>query len=123
MWYGKAGELDGARDTLSVDERIAGETLNHNSLGAEHVPGCQVSIRGAARYRYRVARGVDYLAVPAIAGTLPAQVPNIVRQGGDNEVQPIVLGYISAQAESAQDVLSHQSYQRGVLRIVIKRIA
>src|SRR5579863_9441915 len=99
------------------------KTLYHNSLGAKHVIRRQVGVRGAARYDDRMAFSVDHLSVHAIARAHPTQVTDVVCQGSDNEVQPIVLGHISVQTEPAQDVLGHESYQSGMLRVVIKSIA
>ena len=119
----KAGQFDGTRDTLAVDQGIILEAFAHNDLRAKDVVGRQVRVGSTAGQRNRVSRLVNDLPLARIAFADIAQIPDIVREGRDNEVQPVFRRDVPSQSKAAQDVLCDLSHQGGVLRIVIQRIA
>src|SRR4051812_15270419 len=121
-WHWEARELDGTRNALPVDKMMMCETVEHGSLGTIHMVGCKVGVRCTARNGNRIASRVDHLLFGAITSTNPAQIPDVVCECSDDEMQPIILGHVAGKAQSTQDVLRNQSYQRSMFGIVIKGV-
>ena len=82
------GQLDGPAQPLDIKGRDRGAAAADEELGALDMPGRQEGVRGTARCRYRVAGVIDDIASVAVAWADPAQVADVVQQGGDREMEP-----------------------------------
>ena len=70
----------------------------------------------------RVAGGVDHVAALAVARADPAQIADVVQQGGGGEVQPVARADRLGHDAAAQDRLADIGDEQGVQDVVVDRV-
>src|SRR5215472_18653669 len=119
----EAGEVDSVCDALLVDESHGCKTLSDHDLSSLYVIGHQKGIGRPAWRGYRIAGGIDYEMLGGITSADPSHIADVVGQRGENGMSPIAGSDDPLKTASAQYVLNTQGNQRGVLAIVIERVA
>ena len=87
------------------------------------MPRREEGVGGAAWRRNGLARGVDHIGIPTISPADTPYVTDIVHQGCQGEMQPVLRGNVAAETLAAQDVLTDKRDHGGMLGRVIERIA
>ena len=85
--------------------------------------GRQRRIGRAALQRHRRAAVIDHEAVGLVARARAAHVADVVHDQGQREMQPVGRLQRLPQQAPAQDGLAHEGRQRGVIGVVVERIA
>src|SRR5215475_12585015 len=66
------------------------ETLAHEQLGSSDMIGRQCSVRRSLRHAHRIASQISDIATIPVTTANAANIPDVVAQKRDDEMQPIV---------------------------------
>ena len=101
----KTSQLNGTGDPLSIDELMRAEPLPHGQFGPFNVIWSQIRIRGPTRQHRRVAIRVYDIAAVVIATANPANIADVMCEGGEDGVQPVLRRDGLPQQSATKDIL------------------
>src|SRR5215510_14064171 len=126
LGYRKSGMLNICFDLTAVDlaKPNLTETLAHEQLGSSDMIGRQCSVRRSLRHAHRIASQISDIATVPVTTANAANIPDVVAQKRDDEMQPIVWrDAANADVPAAQNLLPDQRDHNGVIYIMVGRIA
>ena len=85
--------------------------------------GQQPRVGGAPRQRHLAPVRIDDVAVLVVGQEQAADIADVVGQAGDDDVGIVLGRHVAVQRAAAQDFVTGQGHQHGVLDIVIERVA
>jgi hypothetical protein len=101
---------------------MQGEAFTNEDLRAFDMMGSEARIGSAAGQRCEIAFLVDYKGAVAVTTADAARVANVMDQGRQREMDPVVRLDVVLEPAAAQNILADKRHEGHVLGVMVKRV-